>query len=279
MPELPEVETLRRGVEIHITGRQLHKVELRRKDLRWPIPVTRVRKLASRRCRLIERRAKYLLLHFDGVIPEVAMIHLGMSGRLFIDLTPRGETSPDWIEHEHWRMHFEGRLMRFIDARRFGMLDVTRESKLQVHPRLSELGPEPLGSDFDADYLFRVSRRRKISIKTLIMNAKLVVGVGNIYASEACFRAGLRPRRAAGSMNRKHCVALVDSIREVLSEAIESGGTTIRDYHGVSQEAGYFARKLRVYGREGEACGSCASRIRRVVEAGRSSFYCPSCQG
>ncbi|MHC5064905.1 MAG: bifunctional DNA-formamidopyrimidine glycosylase/DNA-(apurinic or apyrimidinic site) lyase [Planctomycetota bacterium] len=279
MPELPEVETLRRGVENHITGRRLQRVELRRKDLRWPIPVARVRKLATRRCQLIERRAKYLLFHFDGDTPQVAMVHLGMSGRLFVDRTSKDDGEPDWIEHEHWRMHFDGRLMRFIDARRFGMLDVTRESRLSEHPRLIGLGPEPLEPDFDGEYLFQISRRRKISIKTLIMNASMVVGVGNIYASEACFRAGLRPRRAAGSMTRKHCQDLVACIREVLSEAIESGGTTIRDYRGVAQEAGYFARELRVYGREGEPCRTCASPIRRVVETGRSSFYCPTCQG
>jgi len=278
LPELPEVETLRRGVDMHITGRRLQAVELRRKDLRWPIPVSRVRDLASRRCLSIERRAKYLLFHFDGKVPQVAMVHLGMSGRLFVDRIVKQQEDPAWIEHEHWRMHFDGRLMRFIDARRFGMLDVTRESKLQEHPRLIALGPEPLGSEFDGEYLFRISRRRKISIKMLIMNANLVVGVGNIYASEACFRAGLRPRRAAGSMTRKHCHALVSAIRQVLGEAIKSGGTTIRDYRGVEQEAGYFARQLRVYGRQGGACRSCSAEIRRVVEGGRSSYYCPGCQ-
>ena len=206
------------------------------------------------------------------------MVHLGMSGRLFVDSIAANQRKPPWLDHEHWRMHFDGRLMRFIDARRFGMLDVTPEISLQEHPRLIALGPEPLSLDFDGEYLFRISRKRKISIKALIMNAKLVVGVGNIYAAEACFRAGLRPRRAAGSMTRNQCKVLVSSIRAVLEEAIESGGTTIRDYRGVNQEAGYFAQQLRVYGRAGEACLGCGASIRRVVMAGRSTFYCPSCQ-
>ena len=278
MPELPEVETLRRGVDQHITGRRLQSVELRRRDLRWPIPVARVRALSQRRCLAIERRAKYLLFHFDGSPREVAMVHLGMSGQLFVDISRRNQPEPPWQLHEHWRMQFQGRLLRYVDARRFGMLDVTREEDLDRHPLLASLGPEPLSDDFSADYLHRISRRRKASIKTLVMNAKIVAGVGNIYASEACHRAGLRPRRAAGSMTRRQCSALVIAIREVLQDAIRWGGTTIRDYRSIDQRAGYFAQKLRVYGLEAEPCRRCQTPIRRVVEGARSTYYCPSCQ-
>ena len=300
MPELPEVETVRRGVDRHLPGRRLDAVELRRADLRWPIPVDDVRALVGRRCVSTDRRSKYLLLRFDGPGAPVALIHLGMSGRLFLDVWSEGrwhaespawpavaaeplsvataDDDPDWQLHEHWRMRFGDRLLRYVDARRFGMLDTTTETGLAIHPLLADLGPEPFDPAFDGAWLHARSRGRKVATKVFVMTAAVVVGVGNIYASEACFRAGVRPGRAAGRLTRRECDALVAAIRDVLAAAIEAGGTTLRDYIGVDQGAGYFQRELFVYGRDGQPCKRCATPIRRRVLGQRSTFWCSNCQ-
>ncbi|MCA8944414.1 MAG: bifunctional DNA-formamidopyrimidine glycosylase/DNA-(apurinic or apyrimidinic site) lyase [Planctomycetes bacterium] len=278
MPELPEVETVRRGAERCLTGQRLDEAELRRPDLRWPIPTDAVLGLRGRRLTAVDRRAKYLLLRFDGRDRPVAIVHLGMSGRLFVDeLAPRARP-PEWRKHEHWRMQFGRRLLRFVDPRRFGALDVAPEFDLETHPLLVHLGPEPLGGTFDGDALFRTTRKRKTSIKTLIMDARHVVGVGNIYASEACFLAGVRPRRRASTLTRDDCTRLADAIRSVLTAAIEAGGTTLRDYVGVDEETGYFQRELAVYDRAGAPCVRCDTPIKHVVSGQRSTYYCPTCQ-
>ncbi|MBK8975437.1 MAG: bifunctional DNA-formamidopyrimidine glycosylase/DNA-(apurinic or apyrimidinic site) lyase [Planctomycetes bacterium] len=279
MPELPEIETVRRGVAQHLPGHRVERVALRRPDLRWRIPAAAVRDLVGRTCTGAERRSKYLLLPFDGAREPYALVHLGMSGRLFVDLLrPRG-SEPDWQPHEHWRMRFAGgRLLRYVDPRRFGALDVVPSAMLASHPLLAALGPEPLGDDFDGAWLFARSRGRRVATKVFVMDAAHVVGVGNIYASESCFRAGIRPGRAAGRLTRAQCDALAGSIRAVLRDAIAAGGTTLRDYIGVDQDAGYFQRELAVYGRAGEPCPRCNTPIRGRVLGGRSTFYCPSCQ-
>lgn len=280
MPELPEVETVRRGAERCLVGRRLLGAEFKREDLRWPIPIDAVHGMAGKRCIGLRRRAKYLLFEM-GEQPSapVALVHLGMSGRLFVDtLAPRAK-APEWRLHEHWRMRFEGgRLLRFVDPRRFGALDVAVRAAIPTHPLLAKLGPEPLDAGFDAEYLFAATRGRKTAVKTLIMDAQRVVGVGNIYASEACFRAAVRPRRRAASLKRVECERLVESIRTVLSEAIEAGGTTLRDYVGVTEDTGYFQRALQVYGRGGEPCHTCQTTIKHVVSGQRSTYYCPTCQ-
>lgn len=273
MPELPEVETVRRGLVRELIGARLLDVALARADLRGPIPVDAVRGLCTRTCTAVDRRAKYLLLHFDGDDRPVAIVHLGMSGRLFLDA---GDAP--WRLHEHWRMRFDRGTLRYVDPRRFGVLDVTTAAELSAHPLLARLGPEPLGAELTAEYLFRRSRGRKVATKVLLMDAHEVVGVGNIYASEACFRAGIRPRRSAGRLTRSDCTRLVGAVREVLSAAIDAGGTTLRDYVGVHEGTGYFQRELLVYGRDGEPCKVCGTKIRCVITGQRSTYYCPSCQ-
>lgn len=276
MPELPEVETVRRGLAPHLIGSRLTEVTLLREDLRWPIPVRDVHALRGRRCTDIGRRAKYLLLRFDGAGALVAIVHLGMSGRLF--LAAPGDRSPPLRQHEHWRMRFGSRLARYVDPRRFGMLDVARAELLGSHPLLAGLGPEPLGDEFSAEYLHRCTRGRRVATKVLLMAAQVVVGVGNIYASEACFRAGVRPGRAAGRLTRAECARLVDAVRDVLGAAIDAGGTTLRDYVGATEESGWFQQELFVYGRAGEPCRVCGARIRGVTTGQRSTYYCPACQ-
>jgi formamidopyrimidine-DNA glycosylase len=284
VPELPEVETVRRGLNAMVRGRALRAATLRRRDLRWPIPVAAVSNLRGRELAAVERRAKYLLLHFSGPRLPVALVHLGMSGRLFVDDTAtagsarRGAAPPEWLPHEHWRMDFGGSLVRFVDARRFGMLDVVPAQRLAAHDLLAGLGPEPLGDAFDGEQMLRATRGRRVAVKTWLMDARNVVGVGNIYASEACFRAGVRPGRSARRTTRAQCRRLAAAVKEVLTDAIRQGGTTLRDFVGADQSAGYFQVSLAVYGRAGEPCVACGAAIQRTVLGGRSTYYCPRCQ-
>jgi formamidopyrimidine-DNA glycosylase len=278
MPELPEVETVRRGAEPLLVGRRLRAVDLRRPDLRWPIPVAAVRALAGRRCVAVERRSKYLLLHFDGDGAPVALVHLGMSGRFLVECPQARARPPEWRAHEHWRMDFGDRLVRFVDPRRFSVLDHAAGDALGEHRLLKALGQEPLATGFDGAFLRRISRNKKASVKSMLMDGRLLVGVGNIYASEACWRARVRPRRAAGSLRVAECRALAAAVRLVLEQAIAAGGTSFRDYVGVAEDNGYFARQLRVYDRTGRPCRRCRAPIRRSVDSGRSTFWCAGCQ-
>ena len=278
MPELPEVETVRRGAEPLLLRHRLRGVELRRTDLRWPIPVAAVRDLVGRRCAAIERRSKYLLLRFDGRGAPAAIVHLGMSGRLLVERTPRSGARPEWRRHEHWRMDFGDRLVRFVDPRRFGMLDACAGATLPTHWLLRDLGQEPLAAAFDGAFLHAVSRGMTASVKAMLMDGRRIVGVGNIYASESCWRARVRPRRAAGSLLRRECAALARAVKDVLAAAIAVGGTSFRDYVGVAEDAGWFARELAVYERAGEACRRCGGRVRRTVDQGRSTYWCAGCQ-
>ena len=277
MPELPEVETVRRGIDRVIPGATLREITLRRKDLRWPIPVRAVRNLKTRTVESTSRRSKYLCLHFDGPRQPIAMIHLGMSGRLWIDPSDCGDLS-EWRDHEHWRMDFGDLVLRYVDPRRFGMLDVVSGADFANHKLIKDLGPEPLGSTFDGDYLFDASRGRRVATKTFLMDAKNVVGIGNIYASETCHLAGVRPRRAVRRLTNRECHNLADAARSILSRAIKAGGTTIRDYIGVDENTGYFQRELMVYDRLGEPCRTCGTPIKRTIDTGRATFYCRSCQ-
>jgi formamidopyrimidine-DNA glycosylase len=275
MPELPEVETVRRGLEPAITGQRLSAVEFRRGDLRWPIPTAAIEALVGRRCLGVARRSKYLLLTFDSTPRRVLLVHLGMSGRLFLD---PARPMPEWRKHEHWRMRFGSTLLRYVDPRRFGALDLIAEADLARHPLLANLGPEPLSADFHGAYLFERTRARKAAIKVLLMDASVVVGVGNIYASESCFRARVRPSRAAGRLTRAQCDRLVDAIQTTLRAAIDAGGTTLRDYVGVDEGSGWFQLELFVYGRDGEPCRVCGTPIQRRVLGQRATYHCPKCQ-
>ncbi len=274
MPELPEVETTRRGIEPHLTGRRIAAVTLRRTDLRWPIPPEIGALLPGQRIDSVERRAKYLLLHTQV---GSALLHLGMSGMLRV-------LPPDVAigKHDHVDIVLEstdeqrGRVLRFTDPRRFGSL--LWQPPGEVHPLLAALGPEPLTAAFDGDVLWRASRDRKAAVKLFLMDNANVVGVGNIYASESLFAAGIDPRRAAGSVSRARYARLAGEVKRILAWAIERGGTTLRDFLNPDGAPGYFFRELSVYGRAGEPCKVCSTPIKQIVLGQRSTFWCPHCQ-
>ncbi|GAB2813672.1 bifunctional DNA-formamidopyrimidine glycosylase/DNA-(apurinic or apyrimidinic site) lyase [Dyella kyungheensis] len=274
MPELPEVETTRRGIAPHVIGRRVTGVVLRRPDLRWPIPPEITTQLPGQRIDAVERRAKYLLLHTQI---GSALFHLGMTGVLRV-------LPPDALvgKHDHVDIALEPtategpRVLRFTDARRFGSL--LWQPAGETHELLAELGPEPLTDDFDGDLLWRLSRGRKAAVKLFLMDNAVVVGVGNIYASEALFAAGIDPRKAAGSISRARYARLAAEVKRILAWAIERGGTTLRDFINPDGAPGYFFRELQVYGREGEACRVCGTPVKQVVLGQRSTFWCGKCQ-
>lgn len=269
MPELPEVETSRRGIEPHIMDTRITRVVVRDRRLRWPVSKSVDRNLTNEVVTSVTRRAKYLLINTDS---GSAILHLGMSGSVFIV----DKDTPSGV-HDHVDIEFEsGKTLRFRDPRRFGSLHWSR-SPLQ-HKLLKSLGPEPLGDDFDGDYLFQKSRGRRVSIKQFIMNSDVVVGVGNIYASEALYMAGIHPKRAAGRVALHRYRLLAGAIKEVLSNAIKAGGTTLRDFYGGDGEPGYFQQQLEAYGREGEPCRHCDTPISAIVQGQRSTYYCKQCQ-
>lgn len=269
MPELPEVETTRRGIAPFVEGRVVTRVMLRRRNLRWPIPRAIDERLPGQRIETVERRAKYLLLHTQA---GSALMHLGMSGSLRV-------TGPDapWRKHDHYALVLDsGQELRFNDPRRFGCL--LWEQAGEVHPLLRHLGPEPLGDDFNGDVLWVASRGHRATVKSFVMDQSVVVGVGNIYASEALFMARVHPKRAAGRVSRKRYAQIAAAIRGVLSYSIARGGTTIRDFVAPDGEQGHFEQELQVYGRAGEACKVCGTPIRAAVIARRTSYWCPHCQ-
>ncbi len=270
MPELPEVETTRRGLAPVLEGRRIAKVVVRDRRLRWRLPAGFEGALEGRRVQTVARRAKYLLIGTDG---GTLIVHLGMSGSLRV-VAPDEPPKP----HDHVDLVLSPRqCVRFNDPRRFGsMLFVTGDPL--AHPLLRSLGPEPLSADFDADYLYRRTRRRRVAIKQLLMNSAIVVGVGNIYASEALFRAGVRPQRAAGRLSRAEVTRLVVAVRRVLGAAIKVGGTTLRDYVNADGLPGYFRQKLYVYERAGQPCRVCRTPIRQRTQGQRSTYWCPTCQ-
>jgi len=270
MPELPEVETTCRGIAPVLEKQRIRRVVVRNPQLRWPVSPEFVRQLTGQRIRNVSRRAKYLLIELER---GTVLWHLGMSGSLRV--IPAG--TPAKI-HDHIDVELEsGRLLRFNDPRRFGCA-LWLEGNPAEHDLLNHLGPEPLDDEFDAAYLCAQAKGRKVAIKQFIMNASIVVGVGNIYASEALFRAGIRPRRAAGRIKRDELARLVKAIKQVLSEAIKVGGTTLRDYVNANGSPGYFRQKLFVYERADEACRKCKTPIMQITQGNRSTYYCPTCQ-
>ncbi len=270
MPELPEVETTRRGLHSHLVGATIADVVIRNASLRWPIPKTLPRLLHNQTIQSLERRAKYLLMHCaNGTL----ILHLGMSGSLRIL-----STSTPAAKHDHFDLVLSnGMLMRLHDPRRFGAV-LWHTGDIYAHKLLAKLGPEPLESGFDARYLYQATRGRSIAIKQCIMDNRVVVGVGNIYANEALFHAGVKPQLAAGKLSLPRCKILVKEIRATLTKAIKLGGSSLRDFVDSAGQAGYFQQTYWVYGRGGTTCRKCRTPIKQIRQGQRSSFYCPHCQ-
>ena len=268
MPELPEVETTCRGIAPHIMQRTVRKVIVRESRLRWPVPRRLNHLLSGARFLSVGRRAKYLLLETER---GTLMVHLGMSGSLRI---MPADTPP--LYHDHIDIVLDNEYcLRYHDPRRFGSFHWLQSPQ---HPLLDHLGPEPLSGSFSGAYLYERSRRRRIPVKQFIMDGKVVVGVGNIYANEALFMAGIHPARAAGRVAKARYDILVGTIKQVLADAIEQGGTTLRDFVGGDGSPGYFAQQLRVYGREGQPCRVCGTVLKEIRQGGRSTILCPRCQ-
>jgi formamidopyrimidine-DNA glycosylase len=274
MPELPEVETVARGLAARLEGRRLAKAETRRDDLRWPFPKGFAQKLAGRRVIKVRRRAKYLVIELDD--GNAVLAHLGMSGRMLLSKGRPAELEP----HDHVILETDdGWCLRFNDARRFGMMDLVPLAKLDEHKLLRDVGPEPLGNAFNAPVLAAALKGKKTSIKTAILDQTVVAGVGNIYASEALFRARISPKRLAYTVQGERAEKLAAAIKSVLKDAIAAGGSSLRDYVQADGELGYFQHQWRVYDKEGRPCPEgCGGIIRRIVQGGRSTFYCPKCQ-
>jgi formamidopyrimidine-DNA glycosylase len=270
MPELPEVETTCRGIAPHVTGRLITRLAVHEPRLRWRVDPKLAAWAQGQHIRGVHRRAKYLLLELQQ---GHLLVHLGMSGSLrVLPVSTARET------HDHFDLEMDsGWLVRFNDPRRFGCL-MHLIGDPGEHPLLRNLAPEPLDKTFDADYLHAALRGRKVAIKIAIMNSQLVVGVGNIYASESLFRAGIRPGRAARSLTLAECAALVKAIKAVLGDAIRAGGTTLRDYVGATGQPGYFRQKLFVYERTDEPCRHCGTAIKQRTQGQRSTYFCPNCQ-
>lgn len=270
MPELPEVETVRRAIEPGVCGRCIERVVVREPRLRWPVQRRLVRELPGQRIQAVRRRGKYLLLQLDT---GTVLIHLGMSGSLRI-LSPRHQPG----SHDHLDIRFrQDRLLRLHDPRRFGSIHWTRTDPAR-HWLLRDLGPEPLGPAFNGAYLYARTRGRRVAMKNLLMNARIIAGLGNIYANEALYAAGVHPARAAGRISAARCERLAAAVREVLERAIAAGGTTLRDFREPGGRAGYFRVELKVYGRDGKPCLGCGATLRRQQQTQRATFYCPRCQ-
>jgi formamidopyrimidine-DNA glycosylase len=269
VPELPEVETTRRGIEPHSVGRRITALELYEPRLRWRVSDDLPALVQGQRILHAKRRAKYLLLELES---GTLLLHLGMSGSLRV--LPADTRR---LTHDHFDLVLDsGNVLRFNDPRRFGSLHYTEDP--EKHPLLAKLAPEPLDDAFNTDYLWRVTRRRRVSIKQLLMNSRLVVGVGNIYASEALYRAKVRPRRQAHTLKRIEVARLVRAVKTVLRNAIRVGGTTLRDYVGADGQPGYFRQKLFVYERNSQPCRACRTPIKQLTQGQRSTYYCPTCQ-
>jgi formamidopyrimidine-DNA glycosylase len=270
MPELPEVETVRRGLALRLTGRRIDRAELRRPDLRRPFPPRLAERLEGALIGEFARRGKYILVELDD--SGTLLLHLGMSGRI----TAGGNNAPD-EKHDHVVLRLDdGTVVRFNDPRRFGLIDYIERGREAAHPLLAGMGPEPLGPGFDGAYLGRALAGRLTPIKSALLDQRIVAGLGNIYVCEALFRARLSPRRLAATVGGGRAARLAQAIRAVLEEAIAAGGSSLRDYVQANGELGYFQHRWAVYGKEGEPCPgcTCAAGIRRITQAGRSTFFC-----
>ncbi len=280
MPELPEVETVRAGLLPAMEGQVIARADVNRADLRWPFPPDMAARLTGARVLALRRRSKYILADLDR--GETLLIHLGMSGRMLVSGVMIGEyvhAHPAPQKHDHVVLHMQGGAkVTFNDPRRFGAMDLMATIGAEAHPLLAGLGPEPLGNTFDGPYLAAKLAGRKTPIKSALLDQRIVAGLGNIYVCEVLHRARIAPERLAGEV--KDAAALVPIIRDVLGEAIAAGGSSLRDYRQADGELGYFQHAFAVYGREGEPCltPACGAEILRIVQSGRSSFYCPRCQ-
>lgn len=270
MPELPEVETTRRGIEPHVVGNRVVEIIIRRSDLRQTVS-SDLPDINGHVLTNVKRRSKYLLIAVDD--GSTVLIHLGMSGSLRVV-----KPAEDWRRHDHFALGLSsGRQLRFHDPRRFGLI-LRIIGDPEAHPLLAHLGPEPLEDGFTVDHLAKACANRKAAIKGVVMDAHVVVGVGNIYASEALFRAGIRPATPAHRLSKPRISRLVEAIRSVLADAIEEGGTTLRDFLHADGQPGYFRQKLFVYDRKGEPCRICGTAVRHIVLGQRSTYWCPKCQ-
>lgn len=282
MPELPEVETVRRGLAPVMEGAVIARAQVNRPDLRWPFPERMAERLTGARVLRLRRRSKYILADLDRV--ETLIVHLGMSGRMTVSGDPLGRflrDHPPYDRHDHVILDMDnGARITFNDPRRFGMMDLVATDAVEGHRLLAGLGPEPLGNGFSESWLAGALRGRRAPIKTALLDQGIVAGLGNIYVCESLFRAGISPRRQAGRISRARLARLVTAIREVLQEAIRAGGSSLRDFRQADGELGYFQHAFDVYGREGTPCRrpGCSGVIARIRQSGRSSFYCPRCQ-
>ncbi|MGP1355201.1 bifunctional DNA-formamidopyrimidine glycosylase/DNA-(apurinic or apyrimidinic site) lyase [Roseicyclus sp.] len=286
MPELPEVETVRRGLAPVLEGAVIARAQVNRPDLRWPFPERMAERLTGQRVERLRRRSKYILADLSS--GETLIVHLGMSGRMIVSGGGARQAPgvffhdhPAPEKHDHVVLDTEaGMRVTFNDARRFGAMDLVATDRAEAHWLLAGLGPEPLGNAFSDDHLARAFAGRRTPVKAALLDQRIVAGLGNIYVCEALFRSGISPLRHAGRIGRPRITRLVSDIREVLAEAIEAGGSSLRDYRQADGDLGYFQHNFRVYGREGEPCTTpgCGGIVRRKVQSGRSSFYCPDCQ-
>ncbi|NNK78946.1 MAG: bifunctional DNA-formamidopyrimidine glycosylase/DNA-(apurinic or apyrimidinic site) lyase [Litoreibacter sp.] len=282
MPELPEVETVRRGLLPVLEGKTILKAEVRRPDLRWPFPENMAERLTGMRVLRLRRRSKYILADLSS--QETLIIHLGMSGRMLIDGTATADFHSNPVlpdKHDHVILHTDAPArVTFNDARRFGAMDLAPTEQVEAHWLLGKLGPEPLGNAFNENYLVARFKGRNTPVKSALLDQRIVAGLGNIYVCEVLHRTGISPKRKAGKIGVDRVQSLVPAIRDVLNEAISSGGSSLRDYRQADGELGYFQHNFTVYDREGQGCtrAGCDGEIARVVQSGRSSFYCPVCQ-
>jgi len=275
MPELPEVETVMRGLMPVMAGQRIVQADVRREGLRWPFPDRFAARLTGARVEGMQRRAKYILMALDS--GESLLVHLGMSGKVTIDES--GAAEPE--KHDHVVLDMEnGVRILFNDPRRFGALDLLETASLEHHKLMAALGPEPLGNSFNAAYFSARLKGRKTPIKSAMLDQKNVAGLGNIYVCEALWRAGIAPQTSSSALKAAQVSALVGHIRDVLSEAIDAGGSSLKDYRQANGDLGYFQHSFKTYGREGEMClkPECGGEITRIIQSGRSSFYCPTCQ-
>lgn len=282
MPELPEVETVRRGLAPVMEGATIARADVNRPDLRWPFPLNMASRLARQKVTGLRRRSKYILA--DLASGETLLIHLGMSGRMLISGDPLGHfvhDHPAPEKHDHVVLHMDnGTRVTFNDPRRFGAMDLFPTSQAANHPLLGKLGPEPLGNQFNETYLVAALQGRKTPIKSALLDQRIVAGLGNIYVCEALFRAGISPKRRAHRIAAPRIASLVPIVRDVLRDAIAAGGSSLRDFRQADGELGYFQHSFDVYDREGLPCRTpgCPGHVARAVQSGRSSFYCPTCQ-
>ncbi|APX13067.1 bifunctional DNA-formamidopyrimidine glycosylase/DNA-(apurinic or apyrimidinic site) lyase [Tateyamaria omphalii] len=282
MPELPEVETVRRGLAPTMEGAVIAQADVNRPDLRWPFPAGMAERLSGQQVLGLRRRSKYILA--DLASGETLLIHLGMSGRMLVSGDPLGQfvhEHPMPEKHDHVVLHMDnGARITFNDPRRFGAMDLMETATADQHKLLAVLGPEPLGNAFNEDHLIAAFDGKNTPVKSALLDQRIVAGLGNIYVCEALYRAGISPTRKAGRIAPRRVGALVPIIRDVLAEAIEAGGSSLRDFRQADGELGYFQHRFDVYGREGEPCRTpgCSRDVVRIVQSGRSSFYCRSCQ-